>query len=148
MKQLILCSLLLLCIVPLSCSQKECEWREIAKFANYEVEYSQDLPFAVVSGNSTLTKPFSVHGRRLSIFCVESSTSSGFLRIDLYRYPDMKFVKTMVDDTWTGEKTLPRAPHSGPLKTASFAKVGKGMCCLYVSGSLSVDWAVTVSECV
>jgi hypothetical protein len=58
MKYLVLCGLLLLFIMPLSCSEKECEWRAIAKFANYEVEYSQGLPFAVVSGNSTLTDPF------------------------------------------------------------------------------------------
>jgi hypothetical protein len=147
-KHWILCCFLLLSLIPLSCSQKECEWRHIARFANYEVEHFQDLPFTVVSGNSTLTEPFSVHGRRLSVFCVGSSPSSGFLRIDLYRYPGMKFVKTMEDDTWTGERVSPMEPHSVPVKAASSANVRKGLYCLYVSSGPSVSWAVTVSECV
>jgi len=147
-KYWILCCLLLLSLLPLSCSQKECEWRPIASFANYEVEYFQDLPFTVVSGNSRLTEPFSVHGRRLSTFCVGGSPSSGFLRIDLYRYPDMKFVKTMEDDAWTGDRISPTEPHSEPVKLASLANVRKGLYCLYVSSSPSVTWAVTVSECV
>jgi hypothetical protein len=113
-KYWILCSLLLLSFLPLSCTQKEGEWRPIASFANYEVEYFQDLPFTVVSGNSTLTEPFSVHGRRLSTFCVGSSPSSGFLRIDLYRYPDMKFVKTMEDDAWTARGFHRRNPIRDP----------------------------------
>jgi hypothetical protein len=142
MKYLILCTLVLLSIAPLSCSQKECEWRDIAKFANHEVEYFDGLAFTVVSGNRTQTEPFSVHERKLQIFCVSGSPSVGLLTIDLYHYPDMRLVKTVVDDTWTGNQL------EGPRKGFSFAKVGEGMYCLYVSSSASVTWAVTVSECV
>ena len=142
-KHWILFGLLLLCLVPLSCSQKECEWRDIAKFANHEVEYSQGLPFTVVSGNSTLTEPFSVHEGKLQIFCASSSSdvgSDGSLVIDLYHYPDMKFVKTAVDDAWRhGEFT-------DVVKYLCFASVEKGMYCLYVSSN-HVSWGVTVSEC-
>jgi len=142
MKQLILCSQLLLCIAPLSCSQNECEWRDIAKFANHEVAYSDGLPFTVVSGNNSQTEPFSVHERKLQIFSVSGSSSSGLLTIDLYHYPDMRLVKTVVDDTWTGNQ------FEGPRKGFCFAEVERGMYCLYVSSSASVTWAVTVSECV
>jgi len=133
---------LLLCLLPLSCSQKQCEWRDIAKFANSEVGYSQGLPFTVVSGNTTMTEPFSVHERKLQVFCASSSPPGGSLTIDLYHYPDMRFVKTVVDDRWPGDE------FSGPYKDMSFAKVGKGMYCLYVSGTPSVTWGVTLSECV
>ena len=146
-KYWILFGLLLLCLLPLSCSQKEYEWRDIAKFANHEVEYFQGLPFTVVSDNSTLTETFSVHERKLQIFCASSSSdvgSDGSLVIDLYHYPDMKFVKTAVDVTWTkdGYDFFP------PTKSFFSVKVGKGMYCLYVSSSANVTWALTVSECV
>jgi len=55
-KYWILCGLLLLSLVPLSCSQKECEWRDIAKFANHEVENFDD--YRVISDDSRLTDPF------------------------------------------------------------------------------------------
>ncbi len=145
MKYLILCSLLLLSIVPLSCSQKECEWRDIAKFANYEAENFDD--YRVISGDSTQTDPFSVTGGRLKIFCASGLSdveSGGFLSIDLYHYPDMKFVKTAVDDTWTDDEV----DFVGPTKSFFSVKVGKGMYCLYVSSSAHVTWALTVSECV
>ena len=147
MKYLILFSLLLLSIVPLSCSQKECEWRDVAKFANYEVENFDD--YRVISGDSAQTDPFSVAGRRLQVFCVsglsdvEPSPSGDSLTIDLYHYPDMKFVKRAVDVTWTkGEVDF-----FPPTKSFFSVEVGKGMYCLHVSSS-HVHWAVTVSECV
>ncbi|MDM7999961.1 MAG: hypothetical protein QUS33_08175 [Dehalococcoidia bacterium] len=142
MRRLILCGLLVLCILPLSCSQKECEWREIAKFANYEVQNIQDLAFVVVSGDTTVTEPFSAHKRKLQIFSVSSCSSSGILTIDLYHYPDMRFVKTVADGIWTGNQS------EGPRKGFCLAEAEKGMYCLSVSSSPSVTWAVTVSECV
>jgi len=144
-KYLILCGLLLLSLVPLSCSQKECEWRDIANFANHEVENSDD--YRVISDDSRLTDPFSVNQTRLQIFCVSGLSdveSGGSLAIDLYHYPDMKFVKTAVDVTWTDDEV----DFVPPTKSLFFAKVGKGMYCLYVSSSAYVTWALTVSECV
>ena len=142
MRYLILCSLLLLSFVPLSCSQKECEWRDIAKFANYEVD-----GYRVISGDSTQTDPFSVTRGKLQIFCASGLSdveSAGFLSMDLYHYPDMKFVKTAVDVKWTDDGV----DIGGPTKSFFSVKVGKGMYCLYVSSSAYVTWAVTVSECV
>ena len=152
----ILCCLLLLSLVPLACSEneEENEWRDVAKFANYKVEYYEGLPFAEVSENSTLTEPFSVHENKLQIFCVSGFSGAasgsdnvalpvrepGTLIIDLYHYPDMEFVKTAVDDEWT----TAAFPDFG--KYSSVANVEKGMYCLYVAGS-NVTWAVTVSEC-
>jgi hypothetical protein len=141
--------------MPLSCSQKEYEWRDIAKFANHEVEYFLGLPFAVVSGNSTLTEPFSVHESRLQIFWVTSpsdvETSSdnmdpfqpgGSLPIDLYHYPDMKFVKRVVDDTgWKGDG------FHNVITSSIIVNARKGLYCLFVSSN-HINWAVTVSECV
>jgi hypothetical protein len=159
-KHWILCCFLLLSLIPLSCSQKEYEWRDIAKFANHEVEYFLGVPFTVVSGNSTLTEPFSVHESRLQIFWVTSpsdvETSSDnmaphsapldlyhyFLTIDLYHYPDMKFVKRVVDDTgWKGDG------FHDVIKSSTIVNVRKGLYCLFVSSN-HVNWAVTVSECV
>ena len=149
-KYWILCGLLLLSLVPLSCSQKECEWRDIAKFANHEVENFDD--YRVISDDSRLTDPFSVNQTRLRIFCaynlfdVEHGPDdmapvqlAGSLTIDLYHYPDMKFVKTAVDTTSIDEFVG---------KSLSFAKVGKGMYCLFVSSSTNVTWALTASGCV
>ena len=154
MKYVILCSLLLLSMAPLSCSQEECEWRDVAKFANHEVQYFDGLAFTVVSGNSTQTEPFSVHEKRSQMFCASGfsdvGTSSdnmapfqpaGSLTIDLYHYPDMRFVKTAVNITLISDE------FEGPRKDSCFANVQKGMYCLYVSSS-HVHWAVTVSECV
>lgn len=142
MKYLIMCAFVMLSIIPLSCSQKECEWRAIAKFANHEIQHVEGLPFAVVSGNTTLTDSFSVHRRMLQIFSVSGCSSSGILTIDLYHYPDMRFVKTVVDSTWTGSQ------FGGPGKGFCQAEVEEGMYCFYVSSTPSVSWAVTVSECV
>lgn len=152
-KYCILCCLLLLSVVPLACSQNEAdgEWREVARFASYDVENYQGLPFTVVSGSSALTGPFSVHESRLQVFCVSSGAApgadnvtprfqeSGTLIVDLYHYPDMRLVKTAVDYAWTGGDTPKHARHFCE------ANVQKGMYCLWVSGS-NVTWAVTVSE--
>jgi hypothetical protein len=120
-------------------------WRAIAEFANYEVENFDD--YRVISGDSTQTDPFSAIGGRLQIFCASGLSDvelAGFLSIDLYHYPDKRFVKTAVDDTWTDDGV----DNAGPTKNFFSVKVGKGMYCLYVSSSAHVTWAVTVSECV
>jgi len=149
-KQWILCCFLLLSLIPLSCSQKEREWRDIAKFANHEVEFLEG--YRVISGDSAQTDPFSVTGGRLRIFCasgcassltdVEPSPSAGFLTVDLYHYPDMRFVRRAVNETWTGDVSVE------PSKDFFFVRVGQGMYCFYVTSSASVSWGLTVSECV
>jgi len=158
-KHWILYCFLLLSLVPLSCSQKECEWRHIAKFANCEVENFDDF---VISDNIGQTAPFSVHEKRLSISYahspsdVEASSDNmalvqwaGSLTIDLYHCPNMKFVKTVVDDIWAYDIWTGDGIHgvtSGPFIMPIRVNVKKGLYCLFVSSS-HVHWAVTVSEC-
>ena len=145
---LILCSLLLLSIVPLSCSQNqaECEWRDLIEFEPKNSE--------VFAGYSGKTQAFSVKGTGIFIVCPHSlmenqfstpKLTEGSFSIDVYTYPDMKLVKTAaIDDTWTGYEIR------GDLDNArsAFIPVEKGMYCLYVSSSPYVVWKIAMRECI
>jgi hypothetical protein len=134
----ILCGLLLLSLVPLSCSQKECEWRR--DIANFHPE-----AYRVLSGYKDQTEPFSVKGEKIAVRWAANLSasragegiSSGSLSIDVYRYPDMDLVASPVDET--------RLDEEGKLELVE-VEAGNGMYCLYISSSAYVVWAVAVDE--
>ncbi len=138
MKYLILCSLLLLSLVPLSCSQNQetCEWREVAKFqADYDY---------ISSTYSKQQEPFSVTGGKFRLQWVagrpaEYAQGVTYFSIAVYQYPDMKLVESPVDEKDVGEEATAHEVE---------VQAGKGMYCLYISCGESVVWVVNVDECV
>ena len=134
-KYWILCSLLLLSLMPLSCSQKECEWRR--DVANFQPEESVVLS----QGYSDQTEAFSVKGEKMAIRWAAASYPNGgresHFSIDVYRYPDMELVASPVDETEVGEEAVMERVE---------VQAENGTYCLYISSSVGVAWAIAVEE--
>jgi len=133
MRYVILCSLLLLSFVSISCTQRACTWHEVTRFD----------PSSFGSAYSKQQEPFSVSGEKFRLRWTASKLAAygegaGYFAIDLYRYPDMKLVESAVYDTDVGGE--------GEVHKV-VVQAGKGMYCLFIYTGKYVGWAVHVDEC-
>jgi hypothetical protein len=134
-KYLIVCSLLLFSLVPLSCCQKTCRWNKIARFMTEDSDN-------VTAPYSEQQEPFRFKGGTLQLWYKAQRVTAyapgvSYFSIDVYEYPDMKLISSPVDERAIGEESTDNMVE---------VQAEEGTYCLNVSCGVWVLWDVSVEE--